>query len=271
MGQSVLPVATDPVSHTSDETSMPAPGLLESCAVQVKLSVLTVSGHLVLEDETDAALNISDVKLLLEKRCGAPTWLQRILMGDAILRDENNLGTLAVGSDTVQLLLIILTCRYGIREGRLTDGAQSYSAFNKTDGECQNGLFVLGGGVHQEICYPFEASCNNFTIESHVAIDVVDGTAVTFVFWDGERTDHIGLEPNKWCDGAHWGRAKVCGTTPLLRSGQLHRILVKRVADSVSLYVDGSLACKLPMDWSVSAVGWRPWGNTIRVESLGVV
>ena len=48
----------------TDETSIPAAGPAETPAVPVKLSVMAMTGDMILEDEVGAALRIADLKLL---------------------------------------------------------------------------------------------------------------------------------------------------------------------------------------------------------------
>ena len=96
----------------------------------------------------------------------AHPWLQRVILGDTIVGDDDSLGALAVGTDVVKLLLIILNYRYGIQEWRLTYGAHRYSARNETEGECQTGPCVLTG-IRNYTRYPLEATSNHFILESH--------------------------------------------------------------------------------------------------------
>ena len=82
---------------------------------------------------------------------------------------------------------------------------------------------------------------------------------------------HFGLDgadKTLFYEGRSWGSAKSQGTTPVI-ADKFHKIKFVRQVGKLTTYLDGKqIGGVLNLDDTVTAVGWRPWRNTINVKSL---
>jgi len=163
---------------------------------------------------------------------------------------------------------VFTTGSYGIHNGNLDS---SVTIIGSCQG--QSGDEYVCGGTHNYIKWPVDFGRSNFVVESEFKAASVSTTALVLVLWSGNTVYNIGLDGG-WTgnnqffyEGGNWGGAKFLGSTTLDPS-RTQLISVKRLNDYLMVTFDGISWSPLPFSVDVTAVGWRPWRNTVRVKSL---
>ena len=134
--------------------------------------------------------------------------------------------------------------------------------------------FQLGiyecGGTDKWIKWAANFGDDDFTIESEFEVSEVAATGVCFVFYVGDIQQHFGLDctNNQICYTDGLGATTFHGTTSLTVD-KFHRIKFIRQSGMLTTYLeDMQIGDVLDLTEHVTAVGWRPWHNTIKVKSL---
>jgi len=166
---------------------------------------------------------------------------------------------------------VFTTGSYGIHNGNLH---WSVTIEGSCDG--QSGDEYVCGNKNNWIKWPVHFGRDDFVVESEFRATSVSSTALAFVLWSDNTIYYIGLDggngisTNKvyFYQGGIWGGgATLLGSTTLDPSrNQL--ISLKRVNEYLLVTFDGISWSPLPFGVDVTAVGWRPWRNTVRVKSL---
>lgn len=128
-------------------------------------------------------------------------------------------------------------------------------------------------GTGKYIRWDLDLGKADFTLSSDFHVALKSGTALTFVLWSGDTMMHLGLDGggNKFFyEGGEWGKATILGPTTI-SPGTLHTLLVVRSGGRLTVSLDGSPVpgmANIPFSSAVTAVGWRPWRNSIEVKTL---
>jgi hypothetical protein len=159
------------------------------------------------------------------------------------------------------------------------------SSYGIKDGNGTNKIEVVGSCIgHQQGEYLCSEPGNyikwnkyfgimDFDISSTFRADRIEITGLSFVLWSEQFRAHIGLDGDGgqlFYEGDSWGGPELVGRSPLV-AGQSHSIRLIRRTGVLSVFFDGVLikgmdVLSLPV--VITAVGWRPHRNVVRVESL---
>mmetsp|Transcript_79601 Transcript_79601/g.140506 ORF Transcript_79601/g.140506 Transcript_79601/m.140506 type:complete len:615 (-) Transcript_79601:330-2174(-) len=158
---------------------------------------------------------------------------------------------------------------HGIKEGQFSS---STSLTGNGKGAFQGSEFVCSE-KETYVKWARDLGESDFLISSDFKLDQLAHTATTFTLWAGASKMHIGLDGANnsfFTEGGAWGRAKglqKSTATP----GVYHTIQLKRVSGALSVKIDDVMVPgmeSLPLPQSISAVGWRPWRNTVHIKNL---
>ena len=154
---------------------------------------------------------------------------------------------------------------YGIMDGKLTS---TVSIIGSCTGS-QDGIYKCGG-TNNFIKWSLDLGTENFEIKSEFKVDLVAGTALTFVLWSGNIELNIGLDGSgntffynsgNWRKGASLGKSN-------LKANTFQTIVIRRIGKQVQIALDEDKWKHIPLPESIDAVGWRPWRNTISIKNL---
>lgn len=127
------------------------------------------------------------------------------------------------------------------------------------------------GGTNNYIKWSTKFGIEDFVIESEFKVSSIASTAVAFVFYEGNTLKFFGLDgggKTLFYEGGSWGSAKQQGNTPVIVN-KFHKIKFVRLTGRLTTYLDGKqIGGVLDLGDDITAVGWRPWRNTINVKSL---
>jgi len=156
--------------------------------------------------------------------------------------------------------------KYGIVNGELD------SSVSVTGRRCRGrvGSKFVCGGTRRYIKWNVDIGNSDFVIESVFRASRVSATALVFVLWSGSTMYNVGLDGRGrvyFYEGGNWGRATVLERTHLDPS-RFQKIELRRTGDSLLVTFDGHEWGALPLSASITAIGWRPWRNTIHIKNL---
>ena len=165
---------------------------------------------------------------------------------------------------------------HGVWDGQMAvgDGIQIEGAdFTETNS------FLSAGGVNKFLKWTLDIGVDDFDISSSFKADLVEATALSFVLWVGDAGSmmHVGLDghgQHPFREGGAWGDAQTdsgLSVTPL-KANTLHTLRLMRTAGVLAVFFDGLPVPgwqSLSFSDAVTAIGWRPWRNTVHVQSLG--
>ena len=165
---------------------------------------------------------------------------------------------------------------HGVWDGQMAvgDGIQIEGAdFTETNS------FLSAGGVNKFLKWTLDIGMDDFDISSSFKADLVEATALSFVLWVGDAGSmmHVGLDghgQHPFREGGAWGDAQTdsgLSVTPL-KANTLHTLRLMRTAGVLAVFFDGLPVPgwqSLSFSDAVTAIGWRPWRNTVHVQSLG--
>ena len=193
-----------------------------------------------------------------------------VSMPSACLRKHATLVVCMAGSNGRQ---------YGIKAGALQPDVS-------IEGSCTgtwNGAYLCRGTDNYIKWARPDLGTADFVIESKFKAPKLNATALSFVLWSGSTMMHIGLDAvdnSMFCWGGPWDGISTLRSTPL-RPGNFQIISLVRKSGRLKVYVDGTEASLphrdgteiegLPLSEPISAVGWRPWRNSIKVRELSEV
>jgi len=157
------------------------------------------------------------------------------------------------------------TGSYGVMNGKLgPDVSVTSSCSGKYGDE------YVCGGKNKYIKWNVAFGSSDFVVESEFRADSVSGTALAFVLWSGNTMYYIGLDGGgntHFYQGGAWGGAILTEPTNLDAWTTQH-IQIKRINNLLYIKFDGKSWIPLALTDDVTAVGWRPWRNTVRVKTL---
>jgi len=139
-------------------------------------------------------------------------------------------------------------------------------------GHCsgRQGSDYVCSGTGRYIKWNVDFGNSDFVVESEFKASSVAATALTFVLWSNSIMYHVGLDGagnTHFYQGGQWGGAHLLGSTNLDPS-RYQKIKLRRTGNSLLVTFDGHEWTALPLSASITAVGWRPWRNTINIKSL---
>jgi len=139
-------------------------------------------------------------------------------------------------------------------------------------GHCsgRQGSDYVCSGTGRYIKWNVDFGNSDFVVESEFKASSVAATALTFVLWSNSIMYHVGLDGAgnvHFYQGGQWGGAHLLGSTNLDPS-RYQKIKLRRTGNSLLVTFDGHEWGALPLSASITAVGWRPWRNSINIKNL---
>jgi len=153
---------------------------------------------------------------------------------------------------------------FGVNNGALSSSVSATGCQGKT------GQDYVCGGTSKWIKWNVNFGSSDFVIESTFRADVVSGTALTFSLWSGYTEYYIGLDGGGntlfYQGNAPWGLVSLGATS--LDPSRYQKIELRRLGNNLLITFDGKQWSPLPINFHITAIGWRPWRNTIHVKNL---
>jgi hypothetical protein len=136
-----------------------------------------------------------------------------------------------------------------------------------------NGFYVCAGRGNF-IQWTASTGTSDFAFNSEFKVDSIGtNTALAVVLWSGETPQHwINLDSHTqfMAEGGGWD---VTSAGYSLTAATVHVIRLVRTRTTLAVLLDGVVVAgmeSLPLSESITAVGWRPHRNTIRVQSMSL-
>ena len=157
---------------------------------------------------------------------------------------------------------------YGIKHGKLL-GTSSII------GSCLgavSGQYVCGG-TGNFIKWTKDLGTADFTLKSTFEAASLSTTALTFVLWVGSTLMQLGLDGHGetfFYKGGAWGQTNLRLGASTLTPNKLQTITLVRISGKLSVSLNGTATPmqNIALPEAVTAVGWRPHQNTIKVTEL---